>query len=97
MQLALENNDVAAAKQYLLRGAGPELARSDGDTHLHKAVEIGDFELVKLLIHAGADCSVQYQGQSMSNLAQIKVKTCLADESVLYRCSQAADPNVVTQ
>ena len=74
LQLALANNDVAAAKEYLMLGAGPEIARSDGDTHLHQAVEMGDFELVKLLVGAGADCSVKHQGHSMSDLARIKVK-----------------------
>ena len=74
LQMALTNNDVAAAKEYLMLGAGPEIVRSDGDTHLHQAVEMGDFELVKLLVGAGADCSVEYQGYSMSDLARIKVK-----------------------
>ena len=74
-QLALANNDVPAAKQILLLGAGPEIIRSDGDTHLHLAVEVGDLELVMLLVKAGADCSVKYQGHSMADLARIKVAT----------------------
>ncbi len=69
----MAKQDVAAAKQILLLGSGPELARSDGETHLHQAVEMGDLELVKLLVKAGADCSVEYQGHSMSDIARMKV------------------------
>ena len=69
----MANNDVAAAKQILLLGAGAELVRSDGGTHLHQAVEIGDLELVKLLVKAGADCSIKHQGHSMIDLARVKV------------------------
>ena len=74
-QLALTNNDLPAAKQILSLGAGPEITRSDGDTHLHQAVEVGDLELVKLLVEAGADCSVKHQGHFMADLARIKVAT----------------------
>lgn len=73
LQLAIANKDVAAAKQILSLGSGPELARSDGDSHLHQAVELGDLELVRLLVKAGADCSFEYQGHTISELARIKV------------------------
>ena len=72
LHLAMGSKDVAAAKQILMLGAGAELARSDGDTHLHQAVELGDLELVKLLVKAGADCSVQHEGRSLVDLARIK-------------------------
>ena len=67
------SKDVAAAKQILFLGSGAELVRADGDTHLHQAIEIGDLELVKLLVKAGADCSVKHQGHSMVDLARIRV------------------------
>lgn len=75
----MANNDVAAAKHILSLGAGPELARSDGGTHLHQAVEMGDLELVKLLVKAGTDCSIEYQGHSMIDLARMKVNHCLCN------------------
>ena len=78
LQLAIDSKDVAAAKQILMLGAGAELARSDGDTHLHQAVELGDLELVKLLVKAGADCSVKHQGHSLVDLARIKVSILVA-------------------
>ena len=72
LHLAMGSKDVAAAKQILMLGAGAELARSDGDTHLHQAVELGDLELVKLLVKAGADCSVKHEGHSLVELARIR-------------------------
>ncbi|CAB4002871.1 ankyrin repeat, partial [Paramuricea clavata] len=72
LHLAMANKDLTAAKQILSFGAGPELARSDGETHLHQAVEMGDLDLVKLLVKAGADSSVKFQGHLMGDLARMK-------------------------
>ncbi|XP_028399283.1 uncharacterized protein LOC114522739 [Dendronephthya gigantea] len=72
LDLALSKNDLPAAKQFLLFGGGAEISRADGDTHLHQVVEMGDLELVKLLVEAGADCSVKHQEHSMTDLARIK-------------------------
>lgn len=69
----MTSKDVAAAKHILNLGSGPELKRSDGNSNLCQAVEMGDLELVKLLVDAGADCSVKHQGHTMIDIARIKV------------------------
>ncbi|XP_046864470.1 uncharacterized protein LOC124458519 isoform X3 [Xenia sp. Carnegie-2017] len=72
LQQAMTSKDVAAAKHILNLGSGPELKRSDGNSNLCQAVEMGDLELVKLLVDAGADCSVKHQGHTMIDIARIK-------------------------
>ncbi|XP_028398947.1 uncharacterized protein LOC114522461 isoform X2 [Dendronephthya gigantea] len=104
LHLALANNDLAAAKQILMMGAGPEIMRSDGDTHLHQAVEMGDLELVQLLVKAGADCSVKHQGHSMADLARIKgllqisrlLQQCLRTQQ-LFSAAAAGDLSTVQE
>lgn len=72
LSLALSNKDVSASKQIISLGAAPELARSDGETHLHQAVEIGDFNLVRMLAKAGADVGADHQGHSLVDLSRMK-------------------------
>lgn len=62
------------AKQILSFGSAAELERSDGETHLHQAVELGDLEFVQMLVKAGADPGTNYQGHSLADLARIKVR-----------------------
>ena len=52
---AAMREDVGAVRSLLDEGAGVNEAQSDGMTALHWAAELGNVELVRLLVEAGAD------------------------------------------
>ena len=83
----MSNNDFPAAKQILLLGAAPELKRPDGETHLQKAVEVGDLELVHMLIKAGDDAGTKHLGNSLIDIARIKVRAFYISLSLSLRFS----------
>ena len=52
---AAMRDDIEAVRSLLEEGAEVDLAQSDGMTALHWAAELGNVELVRLLVDAGAD------------------------------------------
>lgn len=66
---ALRSLDFGAVRKLLEAGADPNARDQNGQTPLHHAARIGDEEVCKLLIDAGADVEAEFEFNGARPLA----------------------------